>query len=145
MLWNYAIIKAEGDAMKGNIYLSYSGRNCEAVLQVMEHLYAGGIGFVCDCMLPAHTSFEERASRAVAQAELVAAVITEDAAECSYMDAELEYAFAQGKRVLPIVVGAAQVPVNHAARLQGSVHVSEFPTKAEMAAVMGAILSFDNL
>ncbi|MBQ3011064.1 MAG: toll/interleukin-1 receptor domain-containing protein [Oscillospiraceae bacterium] len=125
--------------MKGTVYLSYSGRNCEAVLQVMEHIIRGGYALVCDCMLPASESFEGRVSRGVTQADLVAAVITEDAKDCPYMARELEIAFVQKKRVLPVVVGEAQLPDAFTLRLQNCISVSDFPTEAEMAAVMAGI------
>ena len=127
--------------MKSNIYLSYSGRNCEAVLQVMEAVIRGGFCLVCDCMLPAHTSFEERVTRGIKEAELVIAVITDDAEDCSYMDRELEIAFEIGARVLAVVVGEAKLPSKHAQKLIGVeiCHVSEYPTENEMAAVVQSV------
>lgn len=124
--------------MKGNIYLSYSGKNCEAVLQVMEAVIRGGFCLVCDCMLPAHTSFEERVARGIKEAELVIAVITDDAENCSYMDRELAIAFETGARLLPVVVGEANLPSKHAEQLNGMgiCYVSEYPTENEMAAVV---------
>lgn len=124
--------------MKSNIYLSYSGRNCEAVLQVMEAVIRAGFGLVCDCMLPAHSSFEDRVSRGIKEAELVIAVITDDAENCSYMDRELEIAFETGARLLLVVVGEAKLPSKHAQKLNGMgiCYVSEYPTEKEMAAVV---------
>lgn len=124
--------------MKGNIYLSYSGRNCEAVLQVMEAVIRGGFGLVCDCMLPAHESFEERVTRGITDARLVVAVMTEDAAECVYMDRELEIVLETGARMLPILVGNALLPAKYEKMLRsiGLCYISEYPTESEMAVVM---------
>lgn len=127
--------------MKCNVYLSYSGRNCEAVLQVMEAVIRGGYGLVCDCMLPTHESFEERVKREIKEANLVVAVITDDAVECAYMDRELEIARETDARILPIVVEHAKLPPRHAQalRVMEMCHVSESPTQAEMAAMMAAV------
>lgn len=127
--------------MKGNIYLSYSGRNCEAVLQVMEAVIRGGYGLVCDCMLPAHESFEARVTRGIKDAKLVIAVMTEDAADCAYMDRELEIALETGARILPIVVGEAVLPTRHKAALESMerCRVSEYPTETEMEVVKDAL------
>lgn len=127
--------------MKGNIYLSYSGRNCEAVLQVMEAVLRGGYGLVCDCMLSAHEPFDARVTRGIKEAGLVVAVMTEDAAGCAYMDRELEIALETGARILPIVVGEAALPPRHKAALEGMerCYVSEYPTETEMERVRNRI------
>ena len=127
--------------MKGNSYLSYSGRNCEAVLQVMGAVIREGFGLVCDCMLPAHASFEEWVTREITDAKLVVAVMTEDAAECVYMDRELAIALETGARMLPIVVGNAPLPEKYEKLLRSMelCYVSEYPTEAEMEVVRNRI------
>lgn len=120
-----------------NVYLSYSGRNCEAVLQVMERIIAEGYGLLCDCMVPQQGSFAQRAEKNIRDADLVVAVITEDVEDCPYMDTELDIALRTGAKLVPIAVGDAELP----ARYRGVPEaveickVSEYPTAAEMAAV----------
>lgn len=128
--------------MKGTVYLSYSGRNCEAVLQVMEAVIRNGYGLVCDCMMPAHTSFEERATRGIKEAKLVVAVITDDVESCSYMDRELEIVFATGARLLAVVVGEAKLPSKHRMQMEAipQLRISEYPTEEDIAAVMAAMI-----
>ena len=130
--------------MNTTVYLSYSGRNCEAVLQVMEHLIYGGYGMVCDCLLPAHEPFDTRCSRAIGQASLVVAVITVDAPQCEYMEQELRLAAESKTTILPVLAGEAELPLQYREILGETAfcRVSEYPTKQEMAAVMAAVAEY---
>ena len=87
-----------------SIYLSYSGRNCEAVLQVMEGIIARGYALACDCVLPGHEDFDLRVTRAMKAAKAVLAVMTEDAAACPYMQRELALAEALEVPVVTVLV-----------------------------------------
>ena len=127
-----------------NIYVSYSGRNCEAVLQVMEAVISMGCGLVCDCLLPSKEAFEQRVHRAIAQSDLMVTVITDDAETCPYMAAELDAAAGIGTTVLPITVSHAPLPYPLGAvpnRLP--MHkLSDFPTAEELSAVKAVMRDY---
>ena len=121
-----------------SIYLSYSGRNCEAVLQVMEGIIARGYALACDCVLPGHEDFDLRVTRAMKAAKAVLAVMTEDAAACPYMQRELALAEALEVPVVTVLVDMAQPP--HGFEEPGKLcKVSQYPTKEEIEAVFAAI------
>ena len=111
------------------VYLTYSGYNCEAVLQVMETLVRSGYALMCECMLPYGADPEEQAHRFIRDADAVVAVITEDAADCPYMARDLAWTKEAGKRLLTVGVGEAALP----AGLTEVCHLSEYPTTEEMA------------
>ena len=122
------------------IYLSYSGRNCEAVLQVMEAIVWGGYGLVCDCSLPNSEIFESRTERMinkVAADGIFVAVVTHDATDCSYMDWELRCALEAKARMLLVVADRAALPprLQDVPAVWELCHVSALPTDTEMAAV----------
>ena len=110
------------------VYVTYSGYNCEAVLQVMEHLVRGGYALMCECMLPYGGDPEKQAHDMIAQSDAVVAVITEDAADCPYMARDLQWAGEAERKLLIVAVGAAAVPMG----LYADCRLSEFPTEAEM-------------
>ena len=119
------------------VYLTYSGHNCEAVLQTMEALLRGGYGLACECMLPYCKDLAAQTKRmieTVAKDGFVVAVITDDAADCPYMRRDLQWALDADARIVTVVVENARVPD----LLLGSAlcHVSAFPTESEMKAVM---------
>ena len=121
------------------VYLTYSGRNCEAVLQTMEALLRGGYGLACECMLPYckdPAAQTKRMIEMVAKDGFVVAVITDDAADCEYLRRDLQWALDAKAKMLTIVVENAALPV----LLEGCrvCRVSEFPTESEMSAVMAA-------
>ena len=62
-----------------SVYVTYSGHNCEAVLQVMETLVRSGYALMCECMLPYGGDPEAQAQHFICDADAVVAVITEDA------------------------------------------------------------------
>ena len=111
-----------------SVYLTYSGYNCEAVLQVMETLVRNGYALMCECMLPYGADSETQAHRFICEADAVVAIITADAAECPYMARDLAWAReANVKRVAVVVADvAAPMDVPHV------VHISEYPTAEEM-------------
>ena len=112
------------------VYVTYSGYNCEAVLQVMETLVRMGYGIMCECMLPYCADTEEQAHRHIRQADAVVAVITEDAADCSYMARDLAWAMEANAKILPVVVGDAVLPTG----LTCECTISDFPTVEEINA-----------
>ena len=57
------------------VYLTYSGRNCEAVLQVMETLVRNGYALMCECMLTYDGDPEAQAHRFIRDADAVVAEI----------------------------------------------------------------------
>ena len=115
-----------------SVYLTYSGYNCEAVLQVMEALVRDGYALMCECMLPYGADPEKQAHKMICEVDTVVAVITEDAADCSYMARDLAWAReANVKRVAVVVEDvAAPMDVPHV------VHISEYPTAEEMEAFL---------
>ncbi len=112
------------------VYLTYSGRNCEAVLQIMETLVRRGYGLMCECMLPYGTDPEVQAQRHIRQADAVVAVITADAADCPYMARDLAWAKESDAKILPVVVGDAMLPTG----LTEACPMSDFPTVEEINA-----------
>lgn len=129
------------------VYLTYSGRNCEAVLQVMEAVLYEGYGLVSECMLPAFDDVEARLTRLIGQVArdgAVVAVITDDARDCPYMARDLRLALDAGAKIVPVVVGEAALPRGYEAilRERNICHISDFPTKEEMAAVKAAISAY---
>lgn len=122
-----------------HVYLSYSGRNCEGVLQVMEAIIRQGYALACDCMLPAHEDFDVRVSRAMKNAKAFVAVMTEDAADCQFMKKELRMAVEEGLRIVPVLVGTATVPKEYESMQWEITHLSDYPTAEEIAAVMHRI------
>ena len=122
-----------------SIYLSYSGRNCEAVLQVMEGIIARGYALACDCVLPAHEDFDLRVTRAMKAAKAVLAVMTEDAAACPYMERELRIADEEGLRIIPVLVGTATLPKQYEHLLWEISRLSDYPTTEEILVVMNRI------
>lgn len=91
-----------------SVYLTYSGRNCEAVLQVMEALIRNGYALMCECMLPYGGDPEAQAHRFICEADAVVAVITEDAVDCPYMARDLAWAKEAERRILFVGVGDVQ-------------------------------------
>ena len=124
-----------------SIYLSYSGRNCEGVLQVMEGILAHGYALACDCMLPSHEAFQVRISRAMAEAKAVVAVMTEDAGACTYMEQELTLASQGNTPMIGVLVGNTTMPEKYEGlfRSRTVCRISDFPTKEELQAVWNAI------
>ena len=108
-----------------SVYVTYSGYNCEAVLQVMETLVRSGYALMCECMLPYGDDPEEQAHRHIRDADVVVAVITADAADCPYMARDLAWAREAGKKLLMVSVGDVSLPE--------ACHLSESPTNEEMA------------
>ena len=113
-----------------SVYISYSGRNCEAVLQVMEALVRKGYAIMCECMLPYGEAAEEQARKQIRQADAMVAVVTDDAADCPYMARDLHWAKEAERKLLAVGVGAAVLPHG----LQEYCRISEYPTEAEMSA-----------
>lgn len=107
------------------VYVTYSGRNCEAVLQVMETLVRNGYALMCECMLPYGGDPEAQAQHFIRDADAVVAVITEEAADCPYMARDLAWAREAGKKLLTVGVGESV--------LHEACHLSEYPTNEEMA------------
>ena len=107
------------------VYVTYSGYNCEAVLQVMETLVRNGYALMCECMLPYGGDPEAQAQHFICDADAVVAVITEDAADCPYMARDLAWAREAGEKLLTVGVGDAMLPE--------ACHLSEYPTKEEMS------------
>ena len=118
-----------------SVYLTYSGYNCEAVLQTMELLIRNGYGLMCECMLPYGTDPAEQAHRMICEADAVIAVITHDAVDCPYMARDLAWAKEANVKLLPVAVGDAPLPHG----LGTACMVSEYPTEGEMAAVLAAL------
>lgn len=108
-----------------SVYVTYSGYNCEAVLQVMETLVRNGYALMCECMLPYGADPEMQAHQHIRQADAVVAVITADAADCPYMARDLAWAKEAGKKLLTVAVGEAV--------LHEACRISEYPTKEEMS------------
>ena len=108
-----------------SVYVTYSGYNCEAVLQVMETLVRSGYALMCECMLPYGADPEEQAHRFIRDADAVVAVITKDAADCPYMARDLAWTKEAGKKLLKVSVGDVSLPE--------ACHLSEYPTNEEMA------------
>ena len=115
-----------------SVYISYSGRNCEAVLQVMEVLVRKGYAIMCECMLPYGESPEVQAHKQIMQADAMVAVITDDAESCPYMARDLRWAAEAAIKLLTVCVGDAVMPHG----LQEGCRISEYPTEGEMAMVM---------
>lgn len=111
-----------------SVYLTYSGYNCEAVLQVMEQLVRSGYALMCECMLPYGADPVAQAHRMICEADIMVAVITKDAADCPYMARDLAWAREAERKLLTVAVGDAAVPVG----LNDVCRVSEYPTEAEM-------------
>jgi len=107
-----------------SVYLTYSGRNCEAVLQVMEALIRNGYALMCECMLPYGADPEAQAHRFICEADAVVAVITEDAVDCPYMARDLAWAKEAGRRILFVGVGDVQWAED--------CRISDFPTPEEI-------------
>ena len=107
------------------VYVTYSGRNCEAVLQVMETLVRNGYALMCECMLPYGGDPEAQAQHFIRDADAGVAVITEEAADCPYMARDLAWAREAGKKLL--TVGGGEAMLHEACR------ISEYPTNEEMA------------
>ena len=110
------------------VYVTYSGYNCEAVLQVMETLVRSGYALMCECMLPYGGDPEAQAHRFICEADAIVAVITEDAADCPYMARDLAWAREAGKKLLTVAVGEAVLPMG----LTEACHISDYPTNEEM-------------
>lgn len=110
------------------VYVTYSGYNCEAVLQVMETLVRNGYALMCECMLPYGAEPEEQAHRFICEADAVIAVITEDAADCPYMARDLAWARESNTKILHVVVGDAPFPVE----AENVCRISDYPTIEEM-------------
>ncbi len=111
-----------------SVYVTYSGHNCEAVLQVMETLVRSGYALMCECMLPYGGDPEEQAQNFIRDADAVVAVITEDAADCPYMARDLAWAREAGKKLLTVAVGDAMLPVGQGV----DCGISDYPTTEEM-------------
>lgn len=107
-----------------SVYLTYSGRNCEAVLQVMEALIRNGYALMCECMLPYGSDPEIQAHSMICGCDAVVAVITEDAADCPYMARDLAWAKEAGRKLLSVAVGDVQ--------WDEDCRISDFPTPEEM-------------
>ena len=127
--------QVSGCAVMKTVYLTYSGYNCESVLQVMEHLVRGGYALMCQCMLPYGKDPIAQAHRMICESDMVVAVITEDAADCPYMARDLRWAREAERKLLIAVVGDAAVPVG----LGADCRISEYPTESEMAAFMAFV------
>ena len=111
-----------------SVYLTYSGYNCEAVLQVMETLVRNGYALMCECMLPYGGDSEAQAHRFICEADAVVAVITEDAVDCPYMARDLAWAREAGKKLLAVRVEEAALPIG----ISESCYISKYPTTEEM-------------
>ena len=118
-----------------SVYLTYSGYNCEAVLQVMETLLRNGYALMCECMLPYGADPETQAHRFICEADTVVAVITADAAECPYMVRDLAWAREADRRLLAVVVENSPLPME----VPHVIQVSEYPTSLEIASVIEAV------
>ena len=112
-----------------SVYISYSGKNCEAVLQVMEVLVRKGYAIMCECMLPYGEAAEAQARKQIRGADAMVAVITDDAADCPYMARDLAWAKEAEQKLLTVRVENAVLPHG----LQACCRISEYPTEAEMA------------
>ena len=110
------------------VYVTYSGRNCEAVLQIMEQLVRSGYALMCECMLPYGGDPEKQAHDMICRSDAVIAVITEDAADCPDMARDLRWAMEAKRKLLIIAVGDAFVPMG----LCTDCRLLEYPTEAEM-------------
>ena len=110
------------------VYVTYSGYNCEAVLQVMETLVRNGYALMCECMLPYGAAPAAQAHRFICEADAVVAIITEGAADCPYMARDLAWARESDAKILPVVVGDAMLPVE----AENVCRVSDYPAIEEM-------------
>ena len=115
-----------------SVYLTYSGYNCEAVLQVMEALVRRGDRLMCECMLPYGCDPEKQAHKMICEADAVVAVIAEDAADCPYMARDLAWAREAEQKLLTVAVENASLPMG----VTYVCSVSAYPTEGEIQKIL---------
>lgn len=125
------------------VYVSYSGRNGEASMQIMEAVHNGGYSLAVDCMLPSFDNLEARVQRLiedVARDGAVVAVINAEGDTCPYLERDLCMAMEAKAKLLAVLVGDAVLPAKYEQALQSAVcRVSEYPTQQEVTAILAVL------
>lgn len=92
----------------GHVFVSYSHRDREFVNQLIEELQKAGVNIWRDLDLLPGSNWAREIGKALAEADALLLVWSEDAAASAYINAELLTATEMNKPIIPIIVSSKQ-------------------------------------
>src|SRR5215813_14225200 len=94
-----------GDMMSHDIFISYSRRDIECMIQVSESLRVAGFKVWTDEGIePGTESWKSALSSAIKNCKLVVVLFSPDSAESTWVNRELDFAELHRKKIYPLLL-----------------------------------------
>jgi hypothetical protein len=97
--------------MAGHVFLSYSRSDRQYVEQLASFLTARGIRVWLDQSLDPGDRFTAAIQAAIRDSSVMVAVMSAEAASSTWVNTEIEYAFALGRPIVPLVIEPCELPM----------------------------------